>query len=173
MKTLLILRHAKSSWDDDFPDKDRPLAKRGRAAAPMMGRYIAQQGYEPDLVLCSTARRTLETLDLMMPALGRRISVLYEEPLYLAEAQSLLERVRWVEDAVETVMIVGHNPGLEDLALLLCGTPIEAAERERLSAIQEKFPTAALAVLTFAGKHWRTIGPGRGRLIDFMRPRDL
>ncbi|MBI1238675.1 MAG: histidine phosphatase family protein [Alphaproteobacteria bacterium] len=173
MKTLLILRHAKSSWDDDLPDKDRPLAKRGHAAAPAMGRYIAQQGYEPDLILCSTARRTLETLDLVMPALGRRVSVLYEEPLYLAEAKSLLERVRWVEDTVETVMIVGHNPGLEELALLLCGMPIEPAERERIAAIKEKFPTAALAVFTFAAKHWRTIGPGRGRLVDFKRPRDL
>lgn len=169
--TLLLLRHAKSSWDhpglDDF---ERPLAPRGREAAPRMAGFIAAAGLLPDLVLCSTAVRTRETLALVLPELGASPpAVRYEDALYLASTSDLVERVRRLDDGDRRVLIVGHNPGMHGAALALAG---DGARRD-VTALATKFPTAGLAVLEFETRHWRQVRPATGRLARFMTPRLL
>jgi phosphohistidine phosphatase len=168
MLTLALLRHAKSSWAtlgiDDF---DRPLAERGMLAAPLMGAYIAHTICHPDLILCSSANRTRATLDLVLPTLsGPPPAVIYEEQLYLAAASQLLARLRRVSASQSCVLMIGHNPGLHDLALLLAPARIDA----KSAALALKFPTAAVAVLTFAGPFWSDVAPGGGTLAHFMTP---
>ena len=173
MKTLYILRHAKSDQGDgSVGDHERPLNGRGREAAPRMGAYLKSKGYAPQLILCSTARRTVETCALVQPALGD-VTVQCEQGLYLAEARSILERVRRVDEAIASVMVIGHNPGLEQLAGGLSSSPRTEAEERLHRRMREKFSTCALAVIQFPAKSWREIKQGGGALIDFMRPRDL
>jgi phosphohistidine phosphatase len=156
VKRLYLLRHAKSSWKQpELADHDRPLAGRGRRAATAIRRHLREQGIDPDLVLCSPARRARETLERIEPSLGRG-AVRVEPELYGASAASLLHVLRAVPDDVESVLLIGHNPGIADLT-------------ERLSGFDEKFSTAALA--TFELSSWATLE--RAALIDFVRPRDL
>jgi phosphohistidine phosphatase len=160
-RRLLLLRHAKSSWDDpSLADHDRPLAPRGRKAAKRIGEHLRREQIEVSLVLCSSARRARETLELVQP-LGE---VQIEPELYAASAQQLLERVHRVPDDADAVMLIGHNPALEDLAIGLArqGTELEG----------QKFPTGALATLTFTGC-WDALTPGEARLAAFVRPREL
>src|SRR5262245_58948257 len=117
MQRLYLLRHAKSSWKDpDLADHDRPLARRGRRASGAIAAYLRERDIEPELVLCSSARRTRETLERLEPVLGSP-AVRIEPELYAAGASALLERLRRVPDAVGSVMLIGHNPGMEDLAI--------------------------------------------------------
>jgi phosphohistidine phosphatase len=173
MKTIYVLRHAKSDQGDgSIQDHDRPLNGRGREAAPKMGAYLKAQGYKPSVVLCSTARRTVETCDLVRPSLGD-MTVAFEEGLYLAEARSLLDRLRRLDDGLGSAMVIGHNPGLEQLASGLSASPRTESEEKLHRRMREKFSTCALAVIKFPVKTWREIKTGGGVLIDFMRPRDL
>lgn len=172
MKTLLLLRHAKSSWDDPgLDDHERPLNERGQTAARQVGAFLTEQGYRPQLVLCSTARRTRETLALALPA--NHTDVRFTHDLYLAAPDQILSALRTLEDEAESVMIVAHSPGTEQLALLLsrCDGPRE--ERASRDKIAEKFPTGALAVLELPSETWAAVEPGSGRLTAFVRPRDL
>lgn len=175
MKTLLLLRHAKSSWEDAaLDDHDRPLNARGHAAAPAMGRQISLSGHLPDLILCSTSRRTVETLDHVLPFLRRGTPVRYERDLYLADWAALLARLQWADDSAATLLLVGHNPGLEQLAVALSVAPKgDTGEAAALKRLAEKFPTGSLAVIGFDVASWREVAPGQGRLIAFTRPRDL
>ncbi|MEQ1867578.1 MAG: histidine phosphatase family protein [Micropepsaceae bacterium] len=174
MKTVYLLRHAKSGWDDPtLKDHDRTLNDRGREAAPKIGAYIMSKRYRPDAILCSTARRTVETFDLIKDALGAGSNVKFEETLYLAELRHLIERLRWLDDGLKSAMIIGHNPGLEQLANTLPRTPANAAEEKLHRRMREKFSTCALAVIKLPAKAWREIKPGTGTLVDFVRPRDL
>jgi len=166
MRIAYLLRHAKSSWTSDVPDHERPVAPRGRRAAKAIRRHLREQGIEPELVLCSTARRARETLERIEPALGRP-AVRIERELYGASSASLLDRLRAVPDAVGSAMLIGHNPGLQLLALDLAQPSVE---RDALAA---KFPTAALVTLAFPGPSWRLIEPGTARIVGFVRPRDL
>ncbi|HEY3021843.1 MAG TPA: histidine phosphatase family protein [Solirubrobacteraceae bacterium] len=167
MKRIYLLRHAKSSWKDDtLPDHDRPLAGRGRKAAKAIARHLRAEAIAPELVLCSTALRVRQTLERIEPALGRR-SVRVEADLYGASAHALLERLRGVPDTVSSVMVIGHNPGLQELVLQL------ARPGPELSAVRLKFPTAALATLAFAGARWADLDAGAAELVAFVRPRDL
>jgi phosphohistidine phosphatase len=160
-RRLFLLRHAKSSWDDpSLADDDRPLALRGRTAAKRIRAYLRHEQIAVDLVLCSSARRARETLDLVAPPGEIRI----ERELYGASADELLERLRRVGDSVDAVMLIGHEPALRDLAVGLIGGSSELAER--------KFPTAALATLTFTGP-WRTLEPEHAELAAFITPREL
>ena len=154
MSRLYLLRHAKSSWKDStLSDHDRPLAPRGRRASKAIGRYMRDHDFEPELVLCSSAKRARQTLERLGPAgLDARI----EPELYGAGARDLLARLHQVPEAVASVMLIGHNPGMQQLALLLAG-------------LDDKFPTAALATLECPG--WRTLE--HAELIDYVRPRDL
>jgi phosphohistidine phosphatase len=166
-RRLTLLRHAKSSWDDaHLADHERPLNARGREAVKTLRRHLEQRQSLPDLVLCSSAVRTVATLDGIRGALPATTSVEVEQGLYGAGENELLERVRGVPDDVGGVMLIGHNPGIEDLALLLIGDG-DAAARAAMAA---KFPTGAMAVLRTDGS-WRDVGPGAAYLEEFWTPR--
>lgn len=167
MRTVLLLRHAKSSWaDPGMADADRPLAPRGRRAAAKIAEHL--RGHEPPAqVLCSSARRTRETLDLIAPALGDGCERLIEDGLYGASASELLERLRRVPDSVASVLVIAHNPAIHDLAATLAGRGVA------LTQLREGFPTAALAVLRCDADGWRDVGPGDAEVVDFVVPRDL
>jgi phosphohistidine phosphatase len=170
MLTLSLLRHAKSSWADaGLDDRDRPLNARGQDAAPRMGAYMARQGIAPELILCSPAARTCQTLDLVLPGLQGKPEVVYEDALYLAPEEVLLARIREVPAAVSHVMLVGHDPGLHALARTLAGS----GRHKELDALAEKFPTAALAVIAFSADAWSEVERGAGRLELFMTPKRL
>ena len=167
MKRLYLLRHAKSSWDDSsLPDHDRPLAGRGRRASKAIARHLREEDIKPDLVLCSSARRARETLDRLEKALSAS-TVQVEDDLYAASASQLLDRVRRVPDGVESVMLIGHNPGLQELALDLARASATADE------LAAKYPTAALATLEFSASSWRELDNGAADLVALVCPRDL
>jgi phosphohistidine phosphatase len=167
MKWLYLLRHAKSSWDDPtLADRDRPLSPRGRRAAKVMASHLRRKGISPELVLCSPSRRTRETLKRIAPALGKSADVQIEPALYAASAATLLEKLHEVPDEVESVMLIGHNPSIQELALSLARA---GSERSRASS---KFPTAALATLEFSAS-WRELVPGRAELVSFVKPKEL
>jgi phosphohistidine phosphatase len=168
MPELLLLRHAKSGWKDrSHDDFDRPLAPRGRRAAPLMGRWLAEHGLEPDLVLCSTARRAVETLELLLTALASGPETSCLKTLYLAPPSRLLAVLRRLGPDRGRVLLVAHNPGLHHLAVALAGRPGGPAGL----LLAEKFPTAALA--RFQVESWPELGHRPARLLDFVRPRDL
>jgi phosphohistidine phosphatase len=163
---LYLLRHAKSSWKHpELADHERPLADRGRRAAEAIARYLQEHEIAVELVLCSTARRARETFERIEPALPVGC-MRYEPDLYGAPADALLERLHGVPDGIASVMLIGHNPAIERLALDLAAP---SPERRELAA---KFPTAALATLDFPGP-WRDASRGGARLVNFVRPRDL
>lgn len=170
MRTLLLMRHAKSSWDrPELADLDRPLAPRGREAAPLVARYLADQALVPDLVLGSPAKRVQETWQLMVPLLGEQVACKTLRSLYDAAPSRLLEALRQVAGEVRTLMLIGHNPGLGALAVSLAGSgPGKAMER-----LRTKFPTAAVAVLAFETEGWAELAAGGGRLQGLVRPKDL
>lgn len=168
MHQLLLLRHAKSSWDDPkLADRDRPLSKKGRRAAGAMRNAMRELGLCPDVVLVSPSRRTLETLAALEP--WDETPLLEPvEALYLASAQQLFEVLRGVNETVRSLLLIGHNPGMHELATALAGrAPNEAARR-----LAGSFPTAALAEFALAGP-WQAIEQGGGWLVRFLTPRDL
>ena len=171
MKTLTLLRHAKSSWDDPVErDFDRPLNERGRRAARVMGDYMRRESMRFDAVLVSPAVRTLETLDLVRAAMGRELVAVEDRRIYLASSVTLLEVLRDCDDSAESVLMVGHNPGLEDLILDLVPDDGDTALRDDVFA---KFPTAALAVMQCDVDSWSVLDRRKARLLTFIRPRDL
>ena len=174
MKRLLLLRHAKTEpVSPEIEDHERQLLDRGRADAPKIGTYLAANAYIPDLILSSTARRTVETVELVIEKLPRKQHIEYTDHLYLAGPREMLAVVRALQATAKTLLVVGHNPGMERLATSLSRQPVKRKERDRFDLIEEKFPTCALAVLDFDAARWRDLSPGRGELIDFVRPRDL
>ncbi len=170
MRTLLLLRHAKSSWDDpELDDHERPLNKRGTRDATRMGELISELGLAPDAVLCSDAVRTRATLALVLAAVGERPSRIQIEPrLYLAEPQAIMELVRAVPADCRRVLVVAHNPGIHALALGLTGS----GDRKALSALAIKYPTAGLAVIDLDAEGWRDVRPGSGALRLFTSPKE-
>lgn len=166
-RRLILLRHAKSAWPD-VADHDRPLAGRGRRAAPTAGRWLRESGHLPDLVLCSTAQRARETWQLAEQELGAHPRTTFERRVYGASATELVDLARQTPSSVRTLMIVGHEPTLSDLTLELAGDDHGSA----LDRVRAKFPTAAIAILTFADS-WPELGPGKARLAEFVVPGDL
>lgn len=167
MKRLHVLRHAKSSWDDaSLPDRDRPLAPRGRKATRRLARWLDEHDVRPGLVLCSPALRATQTLEGVRTALGSP-EVAVEESLYHAWSAELLERVRGLPDSVDEALLVGHNPGLADLCLLLAAP---GPERDRIVA---NLPTGALATLEQDTSSWASLEPGRAELTRLVLPREL
>jgi phosphohistidine phosphatase len=166
-RRLVLLRHAKSDWPD-VADHERPLAKRGRRDAPVVGRWLGTSGYVPDAVVCSTARRARETWELASMGLNAVApdacpAVTYEPRVYEATVLGLLMLVREFDPAWRTVVIVGHNPGLAELASGLASPDDEAPHR---------FPTAAVAVFGLPGS-WADVAPGEERLLAFTIPAEL
>jgi phosphohistidine phosphatase len=170
MLTLSLLRHAKSSWSDPrLKDFERPLNDRGETAAPRMGAFMARRGLAPDLILCSTAVRARQTLNLVLPHLKGAPAVTYENALYLASSATMLKRLQKVPAGVSHSMIVGHDPGMQTLAVELA----RAGNADDLASLAEKFPTAGLAVIVFDVDAWPDVHWGGGRLKLFMAPKRL
>jgi phosphohistidine phosphatase len=171
MRTLSLLRHAKSSWDDpELTDHERGLNGRGLRDAPRMGRFIRNNGLVPDLVLCSDAVRTRETMRLVLAEWGAaRPRVVYDAALYLAEPVGILKLLAKVDANIGHCLVVGHNPGLEDLAVSLA----ETGEPHALADLGAKFPTCALAVIDLPVEGWKGLRPGTGNLRMFVVPRAL
>lgn len=170
MRRLFLLRHAKSSWDDPaLDDFERPLADKGRKAARAMARHLGEAAIHPALVLCSAARRTRETFAVIEPSL-RGVPIAYEDSVYEAAKHDLLVRLRRLDDHLPSVMLIGHNPGMERLAHALAAGHGDSGA---LTRMEEKFPTGALAVLDCAIDHWGQLDDGTCRLADFVRPKDI
>jgi phosphohistidine phosphatase len=170
MKILTLLRHAKSGWDDPgLRDFDRPLNRRGRKAAHAVGRAMRAEGMAFDAVIASPAVRVVETLRDLRESYGRGLDAREDPALYLANPSVILEKVQEVDDGIERLLVVGHNPGLEQLALLLSGS----AEEGLIEALAAKYPTAAVAVIRFEVDRWADVAEGGGTLTRFLRPRDL
>jgi phosphohistidine phosphatase len=174
-KQLFVLRHAKSSWDDPgLGDHERPLAPRGIRAAELLRGHINEAGIRPALVLCSPARRTRETLERVSPG-GE---VLIEPDLYGASSAELVQRLRRVPEATESVMVIGHNPAAQTLVLRLVGAnepssgTLDRGRGGDLADIERKFPTGALATLRFECA-WSELAPGCADLVGYIRPRSL
>jgi phosphohistidine phosphatase len=166
-KRLILYRHAKSDWPEGVEDHARPLAGRGRVAAPKMGRYLADNGLVPDLALVSSAQRTQETWALTAKATEVKIAARTVAAIYEATALRLLDVIRANTADIATLMIVGHNPGLQELAeLLMLDDGGEAGER-----LRQKFPTAAVAVLDFRITRWADLSPGAATLERFVTPK--
>ncbi|MBK1697521.1 SixA phosphatase family protein [Rhodovibrio salinarum] len=170
MKTLYLLRHAKSSWDDpSLADHDRPLAPRGRKAAPRMAVWLRTQAIRPDLVICSSAARARETWELVADELQPAPEVDVRRAVYDAGPEQLIAVVRGAPAQIDTLMLVGHNPAMEEAAALLAGD----GDLQALATLQSKYPTAAIAELTFNVDTWDKVGRDTGYLSRFVRPKDL
>ncbi|MBM3482271.1 MAG: histidine phosphatase family protein [Alphaproteobacteria bacterium] len=169
-KELLLLRHAKSSRDEPgLADIDRPLNGRGRKDAVRVGRLMAERGLVPDLALCSPAVRTRETLALVEEGLGRTLNSRIDAVIYMAEPRALLALLRSLTGEIERVMVVGHDPGLPGLALMLA----KGSSGPMLDRLKQKFPTAALAVLTTNLDSWRALNPGTCEIRSFFVPKEI
>ena len=170
MRRLMLLRHAKSDWSTPGTrDEDRPLSARGREAAPKMGAYMARHALVPDLIIASPATRVTDTLALVLPAFAKQPKTIPDGRLYETDADELLKVIKGTSHSVHSLLLVGHNPSLADLASLLIASG-DVGIRQRLI---EKFPTAALAVIDFPLDDWSKIHPRSGRLDRFVPPKAL
>jgi phosphohistidine phosphatase len=168
--TLMLLRHAKAKRDSaDGKDHSRTLSRRGRAASDAMAKALRAEKLAPDRALVSSALRTRETWDRIAEAHGWADRERRDDRLYLAEAGRILRILRAEPDGEKTLMVVGHNPGLADLAGALAGS----GDPEALAALRGRFPTGALAVIEFDAAHWRDIARDNGRLVRYLEPREL
>jgi phosphohistidine phosphatase len=171
MKRLILIRHAKSSWDDPVErDFDRPLNAKGKRAAETMGRHMRNLDIDFEKVVASPAMRVVETIESLAIGLDRVIEPEWDRRAYLASNMTLLDIVHEQPDTTDSLLLAGHNSGLEDLVLLLVP---DTRKDEARAAVEEKFPTCSLAVMTFDTDRWEQIAPGSGTLDQFVRPRDL
>ncbi|MBC8158863.1 MAG: histidine phosphatase family protein [Alphaproteobacteria bacterium] len=170
MKTIYLLRHAKSSWKDaTLGDFDRPLNKRGKRAAKDMAVYLSGHNPRPDLVLCSAAKRTVSTLKMVQSEFTDDLPAVIDEALYHADASVWVRRLRALDKGIGAVMLVGHNPGMEELAHFLTGS----GDEEAYSRMAVKYPTGALAVLQADIANWEEVERDGAQLLEFVSPRDL
>ncbi|MBN9068056.1 MAG: histidine phosphatase family protein [Rhizobiales bacterium] len=169
MLRLMLLRHAKSDWPTGVDDHERPLGPRGRLISPRIGHYMAEEGLAPDLAIVSTARRAHETWELARPAFAQDIAVKDEPRIYEAAASAILGVARETGSGVYSLLLVGHNPGLQDLVLKLASH----GRKPNLARLRRKFPTAALAVIDFDVDRWEAIGEGPGDLERFETPKSI
>ena len=164
----MLLRHAKSDWPD-VRDRDRPLAKRGRRDAPRIGRWLHDHGYVPDVVVCSVARRTRQTWELVAGELDGSPSVRFEPRAYEASALTLLDLIRELPGRYRAALLIAHNPGLWELAASLTGSPAGDGGAPPAGL---RFPTSAVAVFEFEAD-WAALSPAQTRLTGFTTPADL
>lgn len=171
MKTLILMRHAKSDWSgSELADHDRPLNARGQEAAERLAAFLKEQAIKPSRILCSTARRARDTLAPILAAYDAPPVVDYDERLYMATAPRLLKIVQGLSNADDMVLVIGHNPGLHALALALAMGPTDG-DRQAHQDLANKFPTGAMAILRFSTDSWRKVDPHCGALADFIRPK--
>ena len=171
-RRLMLLRHAKSSWDNPvLDDIDRPLAPRGLRDAPLMGRFMRREGLIPDRVLCSPALRARQTWELAQQALGAQPPLEVVEMLYaFGDGRPLLQAARRFGGEARTLLLVGHNEAMHELAVALA----QSGEDATLQRLRKKFPTAALAVIDLPIAGWEELsGFVAGRLVRYVRPKDL
>lgn len=173
MKTLLLLRHAKSDRSTSLGDAERPLSERGRNAAPRIGATMAERGFVPDLALISPSERTRQTWALIAPQLKENTPTEFLPQLYLAAASRLLETIHKLGRDRHSLLILGHNPGLEDLAARLAAKQQSPEGDRALGKLKTKFPTCALAVLSFDIEDWEELRPGSGTVLAFITPSSL
>jgi phosphohistidine phosphatase len=171
-RQLILLRHAKSAWPDDVADHERPLAPRGRRDAPAAGKWLRKSDYVPDQVLCSTARRARETWQLAEEKLGAHPQTAFEDRVYGASSADLLALARQTSADVHTLLIVGHDPAMQELTLELASDTPRDAEAEALGRVRVKYPTAAIAVLSIPDP-WPELSPGQASLTRFATPSDF
>ncbi|MCX5481489.1 histidine phosphatase family protein [Kaistia geumhonensis] len=170
MMRLLMLRHAKSAWDvPGAADFDRPLAPRGRRAATMIGEHLATHRLLPDRILCSSARRTRETLIGLLPVISGDLEIRITRDLYEVTPEAYADSIAALGGSAKTLLLIGHNPSVQECALELIGSGNPALRDE----IAEKFPTAGLAVIDFDHHKWSELRPRTGRVVAFFRPREL
>lgn len=167
LRRLVVLRHAKSAWPAGVADHERPLAPRGRRDAPAAGRALVEADCLPDLALCSSAVRARQTWELASAQWGTPPSVRLDPRLYAADVSDLLEVVHEAPAPVRTLLLIGHNPGLEELVLELAGDGLD----DTLDRVRTKFPTSAIAVLAWHGSTWNSLAPGTALLTDVIVPR--
>lgn len=161
MKTLLLLRHAKSDWgDSSLRDFDRPLADRGERDAPRIGKALRKRGVTPDVIVASPAARAKATVQAAMKAAKVELNITFDESIYGASSAELIKITRRLPDANKCALLVGHNPGFEDLA-------------GRLTGSEERMPTAALACIEFQIEHWNDVDDGKGKLVWLLTPKHL
>ena len=172
MKHLTLMRHAKSDWSDSsLGDIDRPLNERGRHAAPRMGAFMQEGDISPDLILCSSATRTRQTLELIAPFFTSTPEIVIDEAFYLAAPVEMLRAIKTTANERHHILMVGHNPGTHLLALDLIDP--KRSDRHAVSMLGGKFPTAALAHFEFDCASWSDVGRGRGALKVFQTPKLL
>jgi phosphohistidine phosphatase len=169
MRRLILFRHAKAESPGSTADMERPLAERGRADAARIGAYLADQGLRPDAAIVSTSRRTRETWEFAAAALRSPPQVTFDDQLYEARAETILEVLRETPSKTRSLMLIGHNPGMEELARALAGTE----EKEARRSLAQKFPTGGLAVIDFPVEAWSEVKPGLGRLVQYVTPKIL
>ncbi|HUK90862.1 MAG TPA: histidine phosphatase family protein [Blastocatellia bacterium] len=161
MKTLLLLRHAKSDWDDQsLPDFDRPLADRGHRDAPRIGKALAKHGPAPDLIISSPALRATQTTEAVVAAAQLDVVPQFDERIYGAGTAGLMKVIRGLSDSANSALVVGHNPGFEGLVA-------------RLTGKAQHMPTAGLASIEFDVQSWADVEDGKGKLIRFLTPKTL
>jgi phosphohistidine phosphatase len=169
MLRLMLLRHAKSSWPNGMQDAERPLSDRGEAAARLMGGYMAHHSLIPERALCSPARRTRDTWAGVSSFWPTPVDAVFDRRLYGATCQGIVSILRDQDDAIRTLLVLGHNPGMQEAAEWL----IAAGDVEQRERLREKFPTAALAVIDFALDKWSSVHPRSGRLDRYVTPRTI
>jgi phosphohistidine phosphatase len=174
VKRLYLLRHAKAEAQAEArDDKSRALSERGRHDAAKMALHMRRMKYLPDFVLCSTSLRTRETLEYWSVAIAENPKAQFVDALYLAEPETMLSLLKRAPEKAEALMIVAHNPGTEQIAMTLLREELKPRERDQVDAMEEKYPTAALAVIDLDVDAWKDVKPATGRLVDFVRPRDV
>jgi len=164
------MRHAKSDWTTPgLPDRERPLASRGKRATDMLVQYLRREGIAPTLVLCSSAARAVQTLDRIAIALAPETAMSIEEDLYGASCEDLAHRLHQLPDTVPSVMLIGHNPALQRLAVMLTGE----GDAQALARLREKLPTGALVTLALTTGEWGQLETSGARLLSLITPKDL
>lgn len=165
---LYLLRHAKSDWNNTFlSDFERPLNQRGRRSASKIASFISTNKIRPELILCSSARRTRETLEIIQHSFNPKTEFSIENELYASSVYDLIKRIQRVPDSIKSLMIIGHNPGMQDLSLQL------STSSELRDQISEKFPTGALVDVFIETESWSRIAQGEARIISFTTPNDI
>ncbi|CAN7327550.1 histidine phosphatase family protein [Pararhizobium sp. LjRoot255] len=168
-RRLILLRHAKSAWPDGVADRERPLAERGRKAAHVIGAYMAREKLIPDLALVSPARRAQETWKVVRKTLSGKVDEREAPDIYEVSAERIIDEIRAVGSDIRTLLIVGHNPGMEKAASLL----VTDGDADAVDRMEDKFPTAGLAVIDFDVDGWDETAAGSGYLERFVTPKSL